>query len=148
MGLLLVGAVAVARPAPGALSVVTLAHGVGNVGINVWCRVEWSSVEWSGVVCLSEGRKVAFAERRLLMISKVRDGIRTRAGSYIRMEHFRFAFAIMVPVRRIGSESTQPRREYLKLAKAGHITPELAPPIPLLRSRTPSTHHSLLRFPL
>jgi hypothetical protein len=53
------------------------------------------------------------------------------------MQHFRFAFAIMVPVTRIGSESTQPRREYLKLAKAGHITPELAPPIPLLRSRTP-----------
>jgi hypothetical protein len=34
-------------------------------------------------VCLSEGRKVAFAERRLLMISKVRDGIRACVGSYI-----------------------------------------------------------------
>jgi hypothetical protein len=63
------------------------------------------------------------------------------------MEHFRFAFAIKFPVTRIGSESTQPRREYLRLAKAGHITPELAPPIPLLCSRTPSTHHSLLPFP-
>jgi hypothetical protein len=68
-------------------------------------------------------------------------------GGLYNMEHLRFAFAIMVPVTRIGSESTQPRREYLTLAKAGHITPELAPPIPLLRSRTPSTHHSLLPFP-
>jgi hypothetical protein len=39
MRLLLVGAVAVTRTAPGALSVVTLAHGVRNVGINVWWSV-------------------------------------------------------------------------------------------------------------
>jgi hypothetical protein len=43
MGLLLVGAVTVTRTAPGALSIVTLAHGVGNVGIKVWCSGRESS---------------------------------------------------------------------------------------------------------
>ena len=63
----------------------------------------------------------------------------------------RFAYAITVPVRRLpSSESTQPRREYLEAAKAGHITRELARryrffPTHAINPST-STHHGSLRL--